>query len=189
MIAGRVQGEQTCFGGRDAGEAVPDEGLNEWPNRTDGGTIVGFPNRFDRAGLHDRVHEMFLRLGFTVALPQLRDQLDELLDDLRVVRDTAVGAQHLDGDGVSQPGTIRTVGGQRVEAVDNREDAGTEGDVRPFQAVRVARAVPPLVVMAHDRYDRVWELDQPEDLRSHGRVQLDDFELGGTEGPWLVQHV
>ena len=64
---------------------------------------------------------------------------------------------------------VRAVGGQRVERVGDREHARGERDRVAREAVRVARAVPALVVVADDELALAEEVDVAQDLRAdHG---------------------
>ena len=85
--------------------------------------------------------------------------------------------------------TIRAVFAHRVEAIDDGEDARRPRDRLAAQAVRVAEAVPALVMVADDGHDRVREIDAFEYLRADGRVNLHLVKLGGRQLPRLVQDV
>ena len=61
---------------------------------------------------------------------------------------------------------IGAVRGQRVERVGDREHARRERDLLALEAVRVAGAVPALVVVAHDQRRLVEEVDVAQDLRA-----------------------
>src|SRR5690606_31876218 len=61
--------------------------------------------------------------------------------------------------------------------VDDREDAGLDRYLGSFQAVRVAAAVPLLVVVERDRERRAQEVDRTQQLDCVGRMALHDFPL------------
>ena len=71
--------------------------------------------------------------------------------------------------GERRGGAVGAVGGQRVERVGHREDARRERDVLARQAVRVARAVPALVVVADDELGVAEEVDVAQDLPADDR--------------------
>jgi hypothetical protein len=62
--------------------------------------------------------------------------------------------------------------GQRVEHVGHREHAGRQRDDLARQPVRVAAAVPALVVMADHQLGLAEELDLAQDLPAHQRMAL-----------------
>ncbi len=88
---------------------------------------------------------------------------------------------------VRQLAAVGTIRGERVEAVDDGEDAGADRDVLAGDAVRVPAAVPALVVAAHDRHDGKREIDEREDVRAHVHVFLHLLELGVGEPAGLVE--
>ena len=97
--------------------------------------------------------------------------------------------QDLDGGGIGHPQTIGPVGRQGVEAIDDREDPRADRNRRADQAARIAAPVPALVVGAHDRHDRIRELDEREDVGADVDVQLHLVELGGRQLSRLVEDV
>ena len=118
-----------------------------------------------------------------------RQVLDEELDHLRVVEGAAVLLQEVDGLLARHRAAVLAVFAHGVEAIDDREHARRERYLLALQAVRVAGAVPALVVVADDGHERVRELDAFEYLRADHRVQLHPVELGGGELARLVQDV
>ena len=87
------------------------------------------------------------------------------------------------------PAAVRAIGGQRVEAVDDGEDARAQGNLFALEAVGIAGAVPVLVVMPDDRGDGIGKLDRRQDLRADGRVALHGLELAGGQPAGLVENV
>ena len=72
---------------------------------------------------------------------------------------------------------IRPLGGQRVEVVDDRQDARAERDLVASQALRIALAVPALVVAQDERRDRIRKWHGADDFGSDLRVQPDLLKL------------
>ena len=72
---------------------------------------------------------------------------------------------------------VLAVGGHSVEKINRRENSRSDGDVGPLQAERIARAIPLLVVRAHNRHDRIWETHPLQNFRPHDRVNLHFFEF------------
>ena len=81
---------------------------------------------------------------------QHRLDRDETIDDVRVVHASAPRAQDLEGLGNRHRRAIRTVRGQRIEAVHDHQDARADWDVGSGDAIRITRAVPALVVVTDD---------------------------------------
>ena len=63
------------------------------------------------------------------------------------------------------------------------------GIASPSDAVRVATAVPILMVMADDRHDRIREVDRRKNLGADRRMELHLLEFGRRELAGLVQDV
>src|SRR2546429_332254 len=82
------------------------------------------------------------------------------------------------------------VGAGRAEGVEHfggADDAGADRDLLPAQAVRVARTIPPLMVVAHCRDDVAKVCERREDLRPDDDVLFDVLELFWGERTLLVQ--
>ena len=72
---------------------------------------------------------------------------------------------------------VRPVGGEGVEVVDHREDARAERDLVALEPLRVALAVPALVVAQNERRHRVRERHRADDLGADLGVDADLLEL------------
>src|SRR5436190_9504870 len=84
-------------------------------------------------------------------------------------------------------GPVGPVCGDRVERVGDREDPRRERDLLALQAVRVALAVPALVVVLDDVGRRLEEGDPAEDLRADQRVPAHQPALRVAERLGLVE--
>ena len=93
------------------------------------------------------------------SLPRLqrRQQLDEHRDDRRIERLARFLLQQADRGVEAHRLVIRPLRRQRVEVVDDREDARAERNLLALQPVRIALAVPALVVAEDERRDRIRE--------------------------------
>src|SRR5437867_2923461 len=81
-------------------------------------------------------------------------------------------------------GHLLLVGARRTEGVEHfggADDAGADRDLLAAQPVRVARPIPPLVVVAHCRDDVAKVRERREDLGPDDDVLLDVLELVGGE--------
>ena len=74
-----------------------------------------------------------------------------------------------------------------MERVAGEDDARAERDVGAREAVRVAAAVPALVLVAHQQTGAGEELDGREDLLADDRVALDLEPLLGRQRAALVE--
>lgn len=92
---------------------------------------------------------------------------------------------HGRGNGPSAPVGAR--GGHRVEGVRDGDDPGELGDRVTGEAVRIAAAVEPLVVVQDRRAGLVQEADASDDLVAVLGVQFDHAALLGCERPVLAQ--
>src|SRR5262245_25506381 len=84
------------------------------------------------------------------ARPQAEEGLDAFRVELRAGVRSEFGEGLIHGEG----GAVRLIRGHGVEGVRDGNDAGQPGDLLAGQAVRVAGAVPALVMAADDRDDR-----------------------------------
>ena len=75
-----------------------------------------------------------------------------------------------------------------LDGVGDRDDACAERDVGAGDAVRVAEAVPPLVVVTHDRPRRREQVERLEELVADLGMRLDDPPLLVVERRRLEQH-
>ena len=114
---------------------------------------------------------------------------NEGIDNERIVHGAAALDENRDCVFVAQPWSIRSVRCESVEAVDDREDARSDGDVRPLDPVRIPPAVPVLMMVPDDRDDGVRKIDRREYVGTHARVELHLFELGGRQLSGLVEDV
>ena len=71
--------------------------------------------------------------------------------------------------------------------IDHRDDARDEWNPFAFEAFGIATAVPLLVVITHDVFNRVREVDAFENVATHGRVNLHLRKLGFGEFPGLLR--
>src|SRR5207245_1996301 len=85
------------------------------------------------------------------------------------------------------PLPIRSVGRHRVEGVADEDDPRLERDLVAGDPVRVARAVPALVAMAHDRAYVLQPVDRRDDPLTELRVPLDHRTLRGRQAPRLPE--
>ena len=84
---------------------------------------------------------------------------------------------------------VRALGHQRVEVVDDRQDARAERDLVGLEPGRVALAVPALVVAEDQGRDRVREGDVLDNLKADLRVNPDLLELLLGQAPGFRQDV
>jgi hypothetical protein len=132
---------------------------------------------------------LLLKVQFPDLFLEAREVLDEEVDDLGVeVRARAAQEQRL-GLLARHPAPVGAVLAHGVEAVNHGEDARGQRNLLAAQRVRVALAVPHLVVMPNDRHDRVREFHALQNLRADGRVHLHALELGRGQPSRLVQDV
>ena len=101
----------------------------------------------------------------------------EHLDDGRVEGASGFLLQERDRGIVRHRLVIRTIGCERVEVVDDREDTGAQRDLVALEALRITLAVPALVVAEDQRSHRVRKRHRADDLGAHLRVHADLLEL------------
>src|SRR5262245_56793916 len=103
---------------------------------------------------------------------------NESVDDHWVVHFSASIKQNANGHIIRHPRAIGAIRCQRIEAINDRQNASTDWDVGSFQAARISAAIPVLVVMTDNRNNGVWEVDRRENVCTHTRVQFHFFKLG-----------
>src|SRR5439155_9209681 len=97
---------------------------------------------------------------------------EERVDDLRIELRAAAALHLATGFVDGQRRSIGTIGGHRIEGVGHGEDARPQRDALAGDGIRIARAVPALVVMTHDRRDALEERDAADDARAPGGMPL-----------------
>src|SRR5436190_6212150 len=110
----------------------------------------------------------------------------ENLQQLRVEL-TRRGPHDFSRAGVGQPRPIRSGSGQSVVDVGNAKDAGRQGNLITLEAVRIAGAVPPLMVVPDDRGNVPWKIDVGHQFQTSLRVALHDCPLFFGELARFVQ--
>ncbi len=118
-----------------------------------------------------------------------RQMLDEQLDNVWIEMIAGAAQQKSDGFVARHAATERTVLSDRIETVDDRNDSRRDRNLFAFQSVGIAKSVPLLVMMTHDRRDRIREINATENLRAHSRVDLHLFKLSGGQPAGLVDDV
>ena len=73
------------------------------------------------------------------------------------------------------------VGGERVQAIDGCENAGSDGDGGPLEAIGISGPIPLLMMGAHDGDDGIWETYLLEDLRAYDGMRFHLREFGGVQ--------
>ena len=130
------------------------------------------------ASARDALHHLLL-LGVTGRFEEdVFADANERLDHRRIVHTPAALPKNLDGRFVGKPLAVRAIRSQRVETVDDRQNACADRNRLAGDAVRIAAAVPILVMAAHDRHDGEGESHQREDVRADVDVELHLLELG-----------
>ena len=82
-------------------------------------------------------------------------------------------------------GTIDTIRGHSVKRIGHRDDASAQRNALAFETIRVACAIPPLVMMP-DRVDTEFVgLETTDDLGADGRVLLNLLTFLVTQLRWL----
>ena len=110
-------------------------------------------------------------------LRHTRHECDEGVDDRGRELRAAVESD-LVGRFLQRPGAaVGAVRGHRVDGVGQADDRGLERDPVAPQAVRVAVAVPALVVVEHRGHRGVEPVEPADDPRAVLRVPLHDLEL------------
>ena len=143
-----------------------------------------------RPGVRRHARELSGRLlrGFGFRR-QRRIHVDEPLHDPRVERLAALLPEQPDR-GVEAHGlVVRTLRHQRVEIVDDRQDAGAEGNLLGLEPGGVALAVPAFVVAQDERRHGIGERHAADDFGAHLRVNSDLLEFFLRERPGLREDV
>ncbi len=120
---------------------------------------------------------------------QLRQQLDEGLDQCPIERAPRLVLEQVDRALVAERVVVRTLRRHRVVVVDDSEDAGTDRNRFSGQSLRITLAVPSFVVAHDERCHRIWERHAGDDLGAHLRMNPDLLEFFGRERTWLRQDV
>ena len=97
-------------------------------------------------------------------------------DDERVELAAALRLELMHGRLDRDAGAVRAIRRQRVEGVRDEDQPRTERDLRAREPVRIAGAVPALVVVEHVRVDRR-ECEAADELVADHRVALDELLL------------
>jgi len=114
---------------------------------------------------------------------QLPVHSQERVHDIGVVDRATVSHENLDRSLLAQSAAVRAIGGERVEAVDDRQNTGAHGDVGALESPRVPAAVPRLMMALDDRHDRVGTVDRREDIRADVDVTVGDRRLKTNAAP------
>ncbi len=112
-----------------------------------------------------------------------------IMHQVRIERFAGFLTEQPDGAFVAHRLVIRPLRRERVEVIDDRENARAGRDFVALHAGRVALAVPALVVAQNERRDRIGERHARDDLRADLRVDADLLELFLRERPRLRQNV
>ncbi len=83
----------------------------------------------------------------------------------------------------------RSLRGQRVEVIDDRQDARANRNLVALEAGRIALAVPALVMAVDDRRDRIGKRHRRDNLGAHLRMHLHPLELFVGQRTGLRQDV
>ena len=97
--------------------------------------------------------------------------------------------QQADGGVEAHRLVIRPLRHQRVEVVDDREDARAERNLLALESRRVALAVPALVMAQDERRDRVGERHRADDVGADLRMGANLLELFRRQRPGLREDV
>ena len=124
-----------------------------------------------RRGLCQAGHDRCVGIGGlgvrSITSPQFGNQFDEFPDDHGIVERRLSRSKSSIACSVDQPRPVRTIGGQRIEAVDNGKNSGAERNFGADETVGIAAAVPLLVMVADDRHDWIREIDGRENAGAH----------------------
>src|SRR5262245_39672455 len=95
---------------------------------------------------------------------------DEGVDYQRVVHRAAPIDQNLDCVLTCEPRTVRAIGRQRIIAINDGENTGSDRNVGSFKTCWVASAIPIFVMMPDDWNDWVRKVDGRENISSDACV-------------------
>jgi hypothetical protein len=84
-------------------------------------------------------------------------------------------------------GTIDTIRGHSVKRIGHRDDASAQRNALAFETIRVARAIPPLVMMPDRVNAESVGLETADDLGADGRVLLNLLSFLVAQLSWLFQ--
>ncbi len=115
--------------------------------------------------------------------------LDEHRHERRIERAARFVLQQPDRALVAERLVIRPLGRHRVVVVDDRQDARADRNVVARQPLRIALAVPPLVMAEDQRRHRIRERHGGDDLRADLRMDADLLELFLRQRSGLRQDV
>jgi len=119
--------------------------------------------------------------------PVLRWNRQERLHDMRIELRTAAAddlrRRHFEGTGAA----IRSVRRDRVERIDDVEDACPDHDVVPTESRGIPGSVPSLVMLQNDQGGRSKVVDAVQELPSQFRVAFHLHPFLRRKGPWLAQ--
>ena len=139
---------------------------DEPDGRLGGGRVLGDPRQLARRFL--------ARVGFG---RERRVHLDEGLHDPWVERLAAFLPQQADRGVEAHRLVVRPLRHERVEVVDDRQNARAERDVFGLEPRRIPFAVPPFVMAENERRDRIRERHAADDFGADLRVNADLLEL------------
>ena len=113
------------------------------------------------------------------SLLEHRQNADEGLDQRRIEAGARLGAQDVERLVAALRQTVRPIGHQRAESIDDRDDARAERNLLAAQRRRIAGAVPALVVALDERRHRQRERHVANDVGADPRVDPHFLELFG----------
>ena len=93
------------------------------------------------------------------------------------------------GFGIGQASAVWPVGGQRIEAVDDRKDSGANRNVGASDTIRIPSTVPVLVMVPNNGDYRDTETESQKDVCPSSSVQLHAFKFTSGQFSWLVEDV
>src|SRR6516225_7402049 len=114
---------------------------------------------------------------------------EESIDNHRVVHGSAALLQNCESLVVRQFRSIRTIRGQRVKTINDRENSSPDRDCCCFDAGWIAGSIPVFMMVTNDGNHWVREIDRGKDVSSDAGVELHFLELSVGQLAWLVQDV